>query len=161
VLLPSILVGLSPAIQASPIEAPHHGGEHVYARIVDGSASAVDVFALNEQLSPERVDNLVKFFPLVTPKGEIMPDESAEKKPDGGPNQGGARVGSPDGKEEIVHDWRYYLCMFLFVFSSSVLGGFTVHAMKYGLNEAWRDLVFGWPIPYWMRFVPKDERGDY
>ena len=37
--------------------------------------------------------------------------------------------------------------------------GFISHARKHGINNAWRDLVFTWPIPYWMRFVPKDEQG--
>lgn len=41
---------------------------------------------------------------------------------------------------------------------TSLLFGFVMHAKKYGINNAWRDLVFDWPIPHWMRFVPKHER---
>lgn len=43
--------------------------------------------------------------------------------------------------------------------SLPLIFGFVSHARKHGINNAWRDLVFTWPIPYWMRFVPKDEQG--
>lgn len=48
---------------------------------------------------------------------------------------------------------------FLLGVSAPLILGFALHARKHGINNAWRDLVFTWPIPYWMRFVPKDERG--
>jgi RsiW-degrading membrane proteinase PrsW (M82 family) len=41
---------------------------------------------------------------------------------------------------------------------ASLLSCFAMHAKKHGINNAWRDLVFNWPIPYWMRFVPKHEQ---
>ena len=41
---------------------------------------------------------------------------------------------------------------------TSLLYGFVMNAKKYGINIAWRGLVLDWPIPYWMRFVPKHEQ---
>jgi len=48
---------------------------------------------------------------------------------------------------------------FLIGVSVPLIFGFALHAWKHGINNAWRDLVFTWPVPYWMRFVPKDEQG--
>lgn len=36
--------------------------------------------------------------------------------------------------------------------------GLLVDIRRHGLNMVWRATVLDWPIPYWMRFVPKCER---
>lgn len=123
-----------------------------------------DIKQLRSQVGADRVGQFVEFLALVQVQGQVMPNERAQQESGAGKEQRVIGRADPSNKE-IKHHWppegQIFLSgftIFLFALTSGALGAFAIHALKHGLNNAWRDLVFNWPIPYWMRFVPKDEQ---
>jgi hypothetical protein len=156
-LASGFLVGLHGTAEAAPL----HWVGHVTQEIKDihtyPSRIGPDVTQFATQLVSGRVGQLVELLTLVPVQAEVVSDERAQQKTNDSPKKGRAGAGDPNRKE-IKHHWFSYVLLALSGLIPAMLGAFSIHAYKYGLNDAWRDLVFSWPIPYWMRFVPKDEQ---
>jgi hypothetical protein len=155
--LAGVCVCLSAGAQATSPAIAKHGGQRVHRIVAEAPRVGVGLVELSQQMSSERIGNLVKLSSSVSIDAEVMPNQGAAKKAKDSPQQSRARGSDPDRKE-VEQYWLSYLLLAAAGFAPAALGVFAIHALRYGLNEAWRDLVFSWPIPYWMRFVPKDEQ---
>lgn len=102
---------------------------------------------------------------------ELLPASERQRIPviESGPenrakNKASQGEGPRPSVSESINFTDHYpsLSLVLFNFSAGIFlvlfFGFVQHARRHGVNNAWRDLVFNWPIPYWMRFVPAEER---
>lgn len=102
---------------------------------------------------------------------ELLPTSQLQRAPvvqlraqDSPENKAGQREHPRVSVDEDVDFIEHYpgISLLLFNFFGGLFGvlifGIVRDARIYGINSVWRDLVFGLPIPYWMRFVPKDER---
>lgn len=161
VLLASVLVCLYGVAQAGPIVEVRHVDQQSKVVALDPLGVGTQIFNLAPQTGPGRVGNVVEFLPPSqlqrTPKVNLSTEDSAE-------NQASEREGPRVHVNEDVNFIDHYpgLSLLLFNFFGGFFGivifGLIRDARRYGLNSVWRDLVFGLPIPYWMRFVPKWER---
>lgn len=108
------------------------------------------------------LNNVDQLFPLRQLQGVPIIQASADEQTK---NKGKDRKQPGVQPDESINFIKHYPGLSMIAFnlllgiSLPLILGFAAHARKHGINNAWRDLVFTWPIPYWMRFVPKDEQG--
>lgn len=127
---------------------PLAGWAHFGELSLEQRANSLD--NIYELLSPGQSQSI----PVVQPRASDGAESKGEER-----KQPGIR--SDKNINFIEHYPGLSLIAFNFLLGISLplILGFASHARNHGINNAWRDLVFTWPIPYWMRFVPEDERG--
>lgn len=126
-----------------------------------GSCVRSNTTQLLPQFDANWVRNQVELGTSSKPQPVPIIQVSADQ---GAKSESGARADPRMGNEDGLYFNKHsapFLKLFAFFCTgvlASCFASFFFHAYRYGINNAWRDLVFDWPIPYWMRFVPKWEQ---
>ncbi|MDB4873328.1 MAG: hypothetical protein JWL97_4332 [Gemmatimonadales bacterium] len=158
-LLAGFLVCLHGPSKASPPEP----AQLVLDRIEAGwnGVHNVNLAGLPPKLNANRVGDYVELRPASQLQRAPVVDLRTE---DGAENQASKRESPRVRVDEDVNFINHYPGLSLLVLNffgglfGALIFGLVRDARRYGINSVWRDLVFDWPIPYWMRFVPKDEQ---
>jgi hypothetical protein len=160
-LLACLLIFGTGSVVAFPVLLAHNATQQIELIGIRATVSDLDAATLSQQPGTQWVGDIVEFSPSgqhqSAPVIELRPEQGTENK-----ESQGQKPWVRDGKQ--IDFFEHYkslwtLAGYFFVgLIATLIIGFLQHTWRYGLNNAWRDLVFSWPIPYWMRFVPKDEQ---
>lgn len=161
VIFAGLLIGLNCSAQPVPLKDRGHVNKQLEVATISPLGTYADAAQFAPQLGPGWISESVKLstsgqHESVT-KREAGADNGAQQKHEYRPEN---RASANDMTKGISH-YNLFLMLALNFFGglfSSLVIAFVMRAKKYGINTAWRDLVFDWPIPYWMRFVPKEEQ---
>ena len=160
-LLAGLFVCVDGFAQTSALRDRGHVDQKVKSSLISPFSPCPDVTQFSPQLRASRIGESIE---LCAPrqheaiaKGQTSPNESSQQEHKYRPEEGADA--NYTGKR--INHYNPFL-MLAFNFFGGILASlaiaFILRAKKYGINSAWRDLVYNWPIPDWMRFVPKEEQ---
>ncbi|MEW6023571.1 MAG: hypothetical protein AB1807_15690 [Pseudomonadota bacterium] len=161
VISSGLLICGDSSAQASAFEAGGHVDKQVEVTSINPLGAHANVAQLTPQLGSDWISKGVELsasgqHQSIT-KREPSANKGAQQKHEYRPKNGA-------GANDMAKGFKHYDPFLILAvnFFGGLLGSlaivFIMRVYTCGINSAWRDLVFDWPIPYWMRFVPKEEQ---